>query len=279
MTQTRNATSMKLTVPNDHWVGPGPDGSLIVATCISDFCSVGEREVKPPDFTSLCHQNYRRSGILCGKCEDGYSMTLGSHRCKKCDDNGISLIILFAFAGIIVMFGISFLRITVSDGYLNSILFYTNVVSIYIPILNSGSRNKSVFVIVAWFNLNYGIEQCFYNGMTTLTQVALRLAFPLYLLLLMVLIIILSKKSVLLTRVFGSVQFSAAKLFATMSYSTLLEVCLELLSPINLRTADGVEYVVWHSDPNQKYFHGVYIPMVLVACVLLVQLSCLLLFC
>ena len=267
-----NKTSMNLSVPNNHWVGPGPNGSLIVARCISDFCSAGEREIRPPDFDALCHKEYSRSGILCGQCVAGYSMTLGSHYCRKCDDHSVALIALFAGAGIIIMFGILILRITVSDGYLNSILFYTNILSVYIPILNSTNRNASVFVIVAWFNLDYGIEQCFYDGMSALTHVALRLVFPFYLLLLMLLTIVLSKKSAILSRFFSRAQFSAAKLFATvllMSYATILEVCLELLSAVNLKTVDGERYAMWRTDPNQRYFHGLHVPMVIVACILL----------
>lgn len=267
-----NATSMTLTVPNDHWVGPGPDGSLVSATCISDFCSVGEREVKPPDFDSLCHRDYKRSGILCGKCAEGHSHILGSHQCKECGNSGISLIILFAFAGVVIMSGILFLHIDVSNGYLNSILFYANVLSVYIPILNSSSRNAAVFVLVAWFNQDYGIEQCFYNGMTELAHVGLRLVFPFYLILLMILIIVVSKKSAMLSRFFSNTQISAGKLFATillMSYSTILEVCLELFGAIKLNSVDGDTYVMWRSDPNQRYFQGLHIPLILVACVLL----------
>ena len=267
-----NQTSMELTVSNNHWAGPGPTESLIISSCISDFCSTGERKVKPPDFNALCHTKYNRSGILCGGCVKGLSMTLGSHRCKKCSDHSVSLIILFAIAGIVIMFGISFLRITVSDGYLNSILFFTNVLSIYIPIFVSSTQSAALFVIVEWFNLNFGIEQCFYDGMTTLTHVALRLVFPLYLVLLMVLITVISKKSTKLAQVFSSAQFSAAKLFATvllMSYATLLEACLELLSPVILTSVDGERYIMWRSDPNQRYLHDRHIPLVIVACTLL----------
>ena len=267
-----NDTSMNISISNSHWLGPGPNGSLIVTNCISDFCSAGEREIKPPDFDALCRKEYSRSGILCGQCVEGYSMTLGSHHCRKCDDHHLALIALFAVFGIVIMFGILILRITVSDGYLNSILFYSNVLSVYIPILNSTNRNASVFVIVAWFNLDYGIEQCFYDGMSALTHVALRLVFPFYLILLMLLTIILSKKSATLSRFFSRAQFSAAKLFATvllMSYATILEVCLELLSAIHLKTVDGEGYALWRTDPNQRYFHGLHIPMVIVACILL----------
>ena len=268
-----NSTSMTLSVPNNHWAGPGPDDSLIIALCISDFCSIGEREVKPPDFNSLCHDGYMRSGILCGKCVEGYSMTLGSHHCKKCDNHYISLIIIFAVAGVLIMCGILFLHITVSDGYLNSILFYTNILSIYIPVLSSTSQNATIFVIVAWLNLDYGIESCFYDGMTTLTHVALRLVFPFYLVLLMLLVILVSNKSKVLSRIFSRAQFSAAKMFATillMSYATILEVCLELMSPIVLTSVDNQEYVRWRSDANQAYFRGLHIPLMILACVLLV---------
>ena len=268
-----NSTSMNFTVPNNMWVGPGPKDSFIVTNCISDFCSPGERQVKPLDFDLLCHQEYHRSGILCGECPESYSMQLGSHRCSQCQNNyGLSLIVLFAFGGVVIMFGILFLHITVSEGYLNSILFYTNVLSIYIPILNTSSRNSAIFVVVAWFNLDFGIERCFFDGMTTLHRVSLTLVFPFYLLLLMIIVTLFSKKSRRLSRFFSRAKFSAAKLFATillMLYATMLEVCLELLSPLSLRSVDGEYYLSWRSDPNQEYFQGLHRFLVILACFLL----------
>ena len=270
-----NSTSMNLTLSNNWWAGPGPgNSSLVVAACISDFCSTGERQVKPPDFDLLCHHDYHRSGILCGQCAEGYSTQLGSHRCQRCgNNNGLSLIVLFAFGGIIIMFGILFLHITVSEGYLNSILFYTNILSVYIPILNTSNKNIAIFVVIAWLNLDFGIEQCFYDGMTTLSRVALHLVFPVYLLFLMLLVTLFSKKSRQLSWFFSQDKFSAAKLFATvllMCYATLLGVCIELLSPISLTSVDGDSYLMWRSDPNQRYFQGAHLYLVLLACLLLV---------
>ena len=268
-----NSTSMNLTLSNNWWAGPGPSKSLIVQRCISDFCSAGERQVKPPDFDLLCHHDYHRSGILCGSCQEGYSVQLGSQQCERCQDNyGLLLILFFAFGGVIIMFGVLFLHITVSEGYLNSILFYTNTLSIYVPILNTSNQNLAVFVVIAWFNLDFGIEQCFYDGMTTLDRVGLHLVFPFYLLLLMVLVTILSKKSRKLSWFFSRNKFSAAKMFATvllMSYATLLGVCIELLSPISLRSVNGDTYLMWRSDPNQKYFYKLHAYLVVLACFLL----------
>ena len=269
-----NATSMSLMVPNDHWVGPGPNGELMVAKCISDYCSLGERKVKPPNFDSQCHTNYRRSGILCGRCEEGYSVTLGSHRCKLCNNNnGLALILLFAVSGVIIVFGISFLRITISDGYLNTILFYSNILSIYIPILDEGSRLSNIFVVVAWFNLSYGIEQCFYSGMTALAHTSLQLVFPAYLFLLMLGIMMLAKKSGPLSRLFSSAKFSGAKLFATlilMSYTTVLQTCLKILGAVRVHTLDGEVFSLWRTDPNQSYFQDSHITMVVISVLLLV---------
>ena len=267
-----NSSSMTLTVPNSAWVGPGPNGQLMVYDCISDYCGLGEHKVKPPDFDVQCHPSFSRTGILCGGCEEGYGTVLGSHRCLKCNNSGIALILFFAIAGILIVFAISFLRITVTDGYLNTILFYCNIVSVYIPLLNSNERISAMFFMISWFNLDFGIEHCLYEGMTSLAHVSLQFVFPAYLYFIMLVIMIVAKRSGKLSRIISNAQFSPSKLFATlllMSYTSLLETCLEVLGVVKVTTLDGTGYTLWRTDPNQQYFRGAHIPLGIVSIAML----------
>ena len=264
-----------LHVPQDQWVGLGPGGELVVADCHFDYCLGGKRIIKPPDFDKQCQDDYNRGGIVCGRCAEGYSTVFGSNRCLKCSNNYIAMIIVFALLGIILVSAISFLQITISEGYLNGMLFYANVLNLYLPLLTkSGSNIVHIFFLVSLLNLNLGFECCFYDGMTGLARTGLNLVFPFYIFLLMFIIILLVKWSNRFSNWCTRSGFSAAKVFVTllvMSYSSLLETCIEILGFDTIAEGNKT-HIQWRIDDNQGYFHGAHAFLGLVAIILIIFL-------
>ena len=268
-----NEQNKDLSVPNEVWVGRGPDEELVVEGCLQDYCRRGQKIVKPPDFDSQCHPEYNRTGLLCGKCKPGYSIGFGGSSCYKCGNSSLVWIFFFALAGVGIVLAISFVRLTVSDGYLNGIILFANIVSLYVHIFAVGSRITQLFVVIAWLNLDLGIDTCFFDGMNALAKVGLQFAFPLYLYILMGIITLIAKKSHRFAMRFNRSGFSAAKLFATlmlMSYTSLLETCAEALGVVKVDTISGTYSIRWRIDPNQEYFSGGHIPLAIVAVLVLV---------
>ena len=115
-----------------------------------------------------------RSGVLCGGCRDNFSLALGSNRCLHgCSNNSLSLIIAFAAAGIALVFFIKILNLTVSQGTINGLIFYANIVGVEQTVLFSSEDIWNIFrsVFIAWVNLDLGIETCFFDGMDAYTYV------------------------------------------------------------------------------------------------------------
>ena len=262
-----------LSVPNGLWVGPGPGGELVVEDCLEDYCRKRQRIVKPPDFDSQCHPGFNRTGLLCGKCADGYSNGFGGNRCYRCGNTSLVWIFFFALTGIGIVWAISFVRLTVSDGYLNGIILFANIISLYLHIFALNSLVVQFFVVIAWLNLNLGIDNCFYDGMNALAKAGLQFAFPFYLYVLMGIITLLAKKSDKFAMRFNRSGFSAAKLFATlmlMSYTSLLETCAIALGAVEIKTISGTSSIRWRADPTQVYFSGAHVPLAIVAILVLV---------
>ena len=110
--------------------------------------------------------------------------------------------------------------------------------------------------------------------MNALARTGLNLVFPLYLFFLMFIIIMIAKRSRRFSDRFTRSGFSAVKVFVTlivMSYSSLLETCIEILGFDRIKTSNGT-YYHWRSDANQRYFHGSHIFLGLVAVVLILVL-------
>ena len=275
----------RLSVSSEVWIGYGPDDYLTILACQYDYCQSGSKKVKPPDFDYLCRVGFNRTGIACGQCAENYSIIFGSNECKKCSNYWLFYAPIFLLQGISVICAICFLRITISEGYLNGVLFYSNVVSIYLPVFSYSTNLSTVFVLVSWLNLDWGIPTCFYDGMTALESTALEFFFPLYLYILMVCIILIARHSKAFTNWFVHRGFSATKLFVTlilMTYTSLLQTCVEILGATAVTTFNNKTYIQWTRDPNQGYFRDKHIPLGLIAILLLIffliPLPCLLIF-
>ena len=74
-------------------------------------------------------------GIPCQECKDKYSLAIGSNECfeekNRCSGVHLLLLIFFAAAGFLLVFFIKLLNMTVSQGTINGLIFYANIVWAY----------------------------------------------------------------------------------------------------------------------------------------------------
>ena len=271
----------QLIVPLDGWIGRGPNGTLSIGGCPFDYCVDNITVINSSVYyDQQC--DYHRSGIACGECAKGYSAIFGSNRCMKCSNTSLLLLILFAAYGIFLILVIIFLRLTISEGYLNGVLFFSNILSVYLPYFAPNRNVQLYFLVFSWLSLRLGFEACFFDGMTTLHATALHFIFPLYLYFLLVVIILLSRWSGRFARKLVRGGFSPTKLFVTilvMTYSSLLESCIEVLSfsPLILIESNNdshrdVTVYRWSYDPSLGYFEGQHAPLAVFAILILISL-------
>ena len=252
--------TQELGIPKHLWVGPIDekyDTSIqLVHECIFDYCRPGRHTLAPPDYDTQCAEGYRRTGMLCGSCPHGYSVVFGTNRCLKCTNTYLLLLVAFTVAGIVLVLGISLLHITITNGYLNAILFYCNMISLYTTVFVPRST-AGAFVVVAYLNLNLGIETCFYDGMDALARAGLQLLFPAYLFFLMAAIVLLAR--IKYFKCFAHAEFSAVKMLGTLlilCYTSILQSCTEILGIVRIHTFSGETLVRWVVDPSVTYFQG-----------------------
>lgn len=266
---TRNET---LLIPDNHWFGYLVEGDkhiLVYSTCFYDYCKPSYIVVSVLDLDYQCNSGYNRVGLACGVCRNGTSAVFGTSRCEKCSNTGLFWILGLAVAGIIMIFGISFLGFTITEGYLNGFIFYCNALNYFFVYLSPRYPFDSIFSPAAWVNLGLGIESCFYDGMTTLARIGLRFVFPLYLFILMGIIVLLAKK----VSKFASLRFSASKTFATLillCYFSILGTCVEVMAFTRYTGLYGnVSYIRWNLDPSRPYGHGLHGILIVISLVLL----------
>ena len=260
------------------WLRYEEDSLIIARNCPLDYCQVTSDSISllVPDDPCANH----RSGILCGACQHNYSIALGGSRCLLCTDNKyafIWLILVFAVAGIALVTLLLVCNMTISHG---TLIFYANVVSISgITSIHNCSIHPILSVFIAWLNLDFGVETCFYPGMDTYQKTWLQFAFPLYIVLLVIAILVASYYSSTAMKVFGRNNIAILATLFLLSYSKTLKTIISALSAKQVLASDAdnvsapvLPYTVWSYDGNIKFLKGEHIVLFSVAVVFLVVL-------
>ena len=251
---------------NKHfWVGYDNSSHELILHpyCPFDYC-VNDTVVFPLSSTDL-QCAYNKSGLLCGRCKEGYSLVLGTHYCRKCTNIHLALLIPFALMGVVLVFLLLVCKLTVATGTLSGLVFYANVVganrTIFLPV----ESTDALSVFIAWLNLDFGIETCFYDGMDTYSKTWLQFVFPVYLWVLIGLMIIISHYSQRFTNLLGSNPVSVLATLILLSYTKVLRTLISAGSFADLDYPNNSTRRVWLHDANIDYFHGKNIPLFLMA--------------
>ena len=240
-----------------------PGGVIVHMHCPLDYCKTEDTELNLEDPSEQCAFNH--SGILCGACQPGLSLALGTSRCLPCSNAYVALVFAFAVAGVALVALLTVCNLTVSQGTLGGLIFYANIIHINHPVFFPGDDVNVLTVFIAWLNLDLGIETCFHQGMSTYEKTWLQFIFPTYVLLVSLVIMILGHYSTIATRIFGR---HAVKVLATLfllAYAKLLRSVITVLSYTSMVYPDHSLRFLWLYDGNIMYFHDKHIPLGLAA--------------
>ena len=237
------------------WVGLYDSNDTVAASqyCPLNYCKQKTARSSfqvPNSSDSQC--NFRRSGVLCGGCQSGLSLALGSDQCLPCSNTYLLLILPFALAGLLVVFLIKSLDLTVCHGAINGIIFYANIINASKSILFSQSTNNPIPVFISWFNLDLGIEVCFYDGLTAYARTWLQFLFPFYIWSIAGGIIFLARYSERIAKFSGNTGVPVLSTLFLLSYAKLFNTIISVVSYTTLYTTDGPK-LVWSSDGNIPY--------------------------
>ena len=242
------------------WINVIGNGIIYTIYCPFDYCTTDSKRIpvkEEPD--SQCAFN--RAGRLCGGCKDGYSLAIGSSHCIHCpNNNNLALIIFFATSGFLLVVFIGGLNLTVSQGMINGLIFYANIVWTYQPLFFPQHQSISGVLVflrtfIAWVNLDFGIETCFVNGLTAFWKTWLQFIFPLYIWGIAGLIIFASGYSTRLTNLLGNRAVPVLNTLFLLSYMKLLRTLSTAMDFYRLiEYPSKKELMVWSEDGNLTYF-------------------------
>ena len=244
------------------WISTDGNETVAASNCPYNYCNREEIYITLEDPDSQC--NFNHSGTLCGRCQPGLSLALGTNHCLHCPNTHLALILPFALAGVVLVCFIKVIDLTISQGTLNGLIFYANVVKANEYLLFTEKLTSPLAVFIAWLNLDLGIETCFFDGLTAYGKTWMQFVFPLYIWSIASLIIILAKYSDKVAKLMGNNSVPVLATLFLLSYAKLFRTIITALSFTMLSTAHGSK-AVWSADGNLDYLGPEHAPLFAVA--------------
>ena len=257
------------------WVGMISNDNATIGTiaasqyCPLNYCNSVDRDVSLSKSDTQC--SYNHSGILCGACQPGLSLAIGSERCLPCSNKYLALLIPFTLAGPVLVGFIKLLDLTVSQGTMNGLIFYVNVIQANRYIFLPWRSTHVLSVFIAWLNLDLGVETCFFKELDAYYKTWLQFIFPFYIWSIAGLIIILSKYSIRVSKLMGNNSVPVLATLFLLSHAKLFRIIISALSYTILYTSEGHK-AVWSADGNVDYLSSKHVGLFAVAVVSLLFL-------
>ena len=252
---------------NTTFSGNTSNGVIVHKHCPFEYCKPEQLDVNLTHPETQCA--FDHYGTLCGACKPNFSLALGGSQClPNCSNSYLSLLIPFALAGFAVVFFIKILNLTVSQGTINGLIFYANLVAANRSILfpaRSGKLLSFLSVFISWLNLDLGIETCFIKGLDGYWKTWLQFVFPFYVWAIAGGIIVASHNSTHATKLFGDTSVSVLATLFLLSYAKLLRSIITIFSFTTLEYPDNTTAKVWSFDGNVQYLSSKHIPLFLFA--------------
>ena len=242
----------------------------ISPNCPFHYCQPQSSYLNFSTPNSQCQFN--RSGLLCGQCEKYFSTTFGPSKCKHCSNIYLLLIIPFTIAGLLLVFILFCINLTVTDGTINAFIMYTNIIGINDHVFFTDTKHvfTPAYTFISLANLDLGIQTCFYNGMDDYAKMWLQLAFPFYLIFIATLLIITSRYSITIQRLTARRALPVLATLFLLSYTKILRTVSSVLFFYSTITHLPGKHTttVWSVDANVPLF-GVKFTLLFIVCLIL----------
>ena len=253
-----NNQSILRTLMDTFWLGYDNNTKelIIHPNCPFYYCVLKNVSFSLSETDLQCSHN--RSGLLCGACRDGHSLTLGLHMCSECSNFYLLLLPVFMILGIaLVVFLITF-KLSVAQGTISGLIFYANIfqmnTTVFLPNNTSGPAGF-LFVFVSWLNLNFGFVTCLSNGMDMYVLTWLQYLFPLYILFLVVVLVSFRHYPRWMSKMMGANPVAVLSTLILLSYNKILHTIVTSVSSSELQYKNHSK-TVWMYDGNVPFLDG-----------------------
>ena len=252
------------TIKRGYWFG-NVTGKPTVTFCPINYCNFTCCETSngyyhlSPVRDNQCRSH--RSGIACGSCSDGYTLSFDSTECvdvESCTAGYIVLVILLSIVYWIVMVMLVFAMMyyKVGIGYLYGITYYYSIVDILLAQNLYASREIYLTVsIMSSFSKiipQFLGELCLTTGTSGIDQQFIHYIHPSAVILILGIISLLARVSQRISAIISRGIIHVICLLLLLSYTSVASTSLLLMRPLIF---DGIDKVYTYLSPDIEYFH------------------------
>ena len=264
------------TIKRGYWFG-SVAGKPTVTFCPINYCNFTCCETSngyyhlSPVRVNQCRSH--RSGIACGNCEEGYTLSFDSVECVNVNECGtgktillFALILLYWIAIITSVF--SMMHFKVGIGYLYAITYYYSVVDLLLNtnLYPSSALNTTINVMssIAKIIPQFLGKFCFIANMhmSGIDQQFIHYIHPIAVSLFLVMITALARRSRRLSNFISKGIIHVICYLLLLSYTSLATTSLLLMRPLIFH---DVGKVYTYVSPDTEYFHGCHLAYGVVA--------------
>ena len=262
------------TIKRGYWFGRVM-GKPTVVFCPINYCNFSCCETSngyyhlSPIRDNQCRSH--RSGIACGSCKEGYTLSFDSVECLDLDDCNtgqtilvLALVLLYWIVIIVAVF--SLMRFKVEIGYLYAITYYYSVVDL---LLNknwylSSILNTTMNIISSTAKMipRFLGELCFIKNMSGIDQQFIHYIHPVAISIFLVIITVLARKSRRLSTFISKGIIRVICYLLLLSYTSVATTSLLLMRPLIFHDVDKV---YTYLSPDIEYLHGRHLAYAIVA--------------
>ena len=261
-----NAATKTIQRPLHNWIGivnitNQNNNSSTSVVGFANYCPLGycnssiEQTVIKSSEATMCINN--RAGPLCGNCIEGYSAVHGGTECRKCSDQGLWWLVGNISSGLITVFVLFLLKITLNSGTIVGIVFYANTYSI-ITTLNTSELYFRPFVqLIQLINLHQAFPTCLFNGMEYAYIYIIDYLYSVYLWMIIFVVIILAHCSPRLSRLLMSSSVQVLMTLVHLSFAKVLLATIDCFTYVEIHIDhENHTYTAWLYNGTIKYGTG-----------------------
>ena len=269
------------TIKGGYWFG-SVDGNPTVTLCPINYCNFTCCETVngyyhlSPVRDNQCQSH--RSGIACGSCTVGYTLSFDSTECvnvDSCSAGQTVLVTLLTVTYWIVMVTLVFVMMyyKVGIGYLYGITYYYSILDILLNQNLQTSRGLQLTVnIISSFSKitpQFLGELCLTTEMSGIDQQFIHYMHPLAIILILVAISLLAKRSRRISTFISRGIIHVICLLLLLSYTSVVSTSLLLIRSL---TFHEIDKVYTYLSPDIEYFQGRHLAYGIVALLCIVSI-------
>ena len=267
------------TIKSGYWFGK-VNGVPTVTSCPNDYCNFTCCEINngvyhlSPVRANQCTQH--RTGIACGNCEQGYTLSFDSSECipvDKCTIGQMVLVIalslLYWITVVVAVFVMMYFKIAI--GCLYAIIYYYSIVDILLShnyfISDGVHTTVSIMSSLVKLTPQFLGRLCLVRNMSGIDQQFIHYLHPGVVSLIVFIISVLARRSRRISSFIsrGIIHFICFLLL--LSYTSVTTTSLLLLRPLIFT---DVNTVYTYLSPDIKYLHDRHLAYAIVAIILMI---------